>query len=366
MPISKGKNGKYYIKVWNNKILYTPAKMGMTPTSWLTKKEAKKAEVELRRLIENQHSSTTATILDLLTLCNRYLKDQKGKCVGHDTFPKKVRFSKEIIKQWGATTAVNDIKVFMIQEYLNERAKKFSANSFNTYRKEGVAMFNWAIRQQLLPQNTVNVFAMVDKLAHSTGGPKPAPLEDVKKVLAVTNQSQSDLIMSYCHSGARKNELLEMTWDDVDMEKKTYKLKTLKTGNKLLKTTLHSMSSELYAIFQRRHENRHPKVDYVFWHRYWSHSRKDYVEDRYMSLNKFTKRLCEKAGVPLFTLHQLRHLAASILKDQGASISEMQLFLRHDEQKTTELYAGHLDNSTAEQSKCLGDFWREQLGNDGV
>jgi len=124
------------------------------------------------------------------------------------------------------------------------------------------------------------------------------------------------------------------------------------------------MSDELYAIFQRRYDNRHPKVDYVFWHRYWSHSRQDYVEDRYMSLNKFTKRLCEKAEVPLFTLHQLRHLAASILKDQGASLSEMQLFLRHDEQKTTELYAGHLDNSTAEQSKCLGDFWREQLSGE--
>ncbi len=84
-----------------------------------------------------------------------------------------------------------------------------------------------------------------------------------------------------------------------------------------------------------------------------------------MSLNKFTKRLCDKAGVPLFTLHQLRHLAASILKEKGASLGEMQLFLRHDEQKTTEIYAGHLDNSTAEQSRCLGNFWREQL-SDGV
>jgi len=65
-------------------------------------------------------------------------------------------------------------------------------------------------------------------------------------------------------------------------------------------------------------------------------------------------------------LHQLRHLAASILKEQGASIAEMQLFLRHDEQKTTELYAGHLDNSTEAQSKCLGDFWLEQLSGEGV
>jgi len=227
-------------------------------------------------------------------------------------------------------------------------------------------MWNWAIKMQLLPPNTVNVFAVIDKLAHSTGGPKPASLNDVMKVLFVANQIQKDLIMTYCLSGARKNEILEMVWADVDMVKRTYKLKTLKTGNKLPKITLHSMSDELFDIFQRRYNNRHADVDYVFWHRYWSHSRQDYVEDRFMSLNKFTKRLCEKAAVPLFTLHQLRHLAASILKKQGASLAEMQLFLRHDEQKTTELYAGHLDNSTTKQSECLGEFWREQLSGDVV
>lgn len=172
--------------------------------------------------------------------------------------------------------------------------------------------------------------------------------------------------MAYVLTGARKNELLTLTWNDIDLDVRTYKLTTMKTGNKIPKVTLHSMSDELFEIFQRRHDQRHPTVNYVFWHRYYSHSRKEYVEDRYMSLNKFTARLCQKAGVDHFSLHQLRHLAASILKQQGASLAEMQLFLRHDEQKTTELYAGHLDNSTEAQSKCLGDFWREQLNGNGV
>jgi len=113
------------------------------------------------------------------------------------------------------------------------------------------------------------------------------------------------------------------------------------------------MSDELYEVFQRRRENRHPEVDYVFWHRFYSQEKKVYVEDRYMSLNKFTKRLCEKAKVSHFSLHQLSHLAATLLKDSGASLSQLQLFLRHDEQKTTEIYAGHLDNSTTEQSEFL-------------
>ncbi len=299
--------------------------------------------------------------MDLLSLCTHYLKDQEGKCVGHDTFSKKKRFSREIIKEWGKYTPVMDITPFMVNNYLKKRAKKFSNNSFNSYRKEGVAMWNWAIKMQLLPPNTVNVFAVIDKLPHSTGGPKPARVEDVKKVLSVANQNQHDLIMAYLLTGARKNELLKLTWDDIDMKGRTYKLSTMKTGNKQPKVTLHSMADELFEIFERRYEQRHPTVEFVFWHRYYSHKRKEYVEDRYMSLNKFTARLCQKAGAEHFSLHQLRHLAASILKKQGASLAEMQLFLRHDEQKTTELYAGHLDNSTKAQSKWLGNFWREQL-----
>ncbi len=85
------------------------------------------------------------------------------------------------------------------------------------------------------------------------------------------------------------------------------------------------------------------------------------IEDRYKHLNKFTERLCIKADVPHFTLYQLRHLAATLLKESGASLSQMQLFLRHDEQKTTEIYAGHLDNSTTEQTEYLGAFWSAKL-----
>lgn len=359
MPISKGSNGKYYVKVWMDKVLYTPAKVGMSQTSWDTKAEAKEAETDLRRLIKAQ-SLTTPTTLDLLTLCNRYLKDQQAKCIGHDTVAKKIRFCKEIIKRWG-NIPVTDLKVFMVQEYLNERAKHFTANSFNTYRKEGVAMFNWAIEQQLLPVGAVNVFAKVKKRPHSTGGPKPAPIDDVLKVLSIASQDQKDLIMAYLLTGARKSEILTMTWDDIDLQAKTYKLHTRKTGNQLIKTSLHSMPEQLYEIIIRKLENRNPRVRYVFWHRFYSHKRKEYVEDRYMSLNKFTKRLCDKAEVPLFTLHQFRHLAATILKASGMPMSQLQLFLRHDHQSTTELYAGHLENSTAKQSEYLGNFWDEKL-----
>ncbi len=152
-----------------------------------------------------------------------------------------------------------------------------------------------------------------------------------------------------------------MQWDDIDFEEKTYKLHTNKSGGKGVKTTLHTISDELLEILLRRLHQKHPTLNYVFWHTYYSQKEKLTVDDRYKSLNKFTMRLCKKAGVPLFTLHQLRHLAASILKKEGATIAELQRFLRHDEQRTTEIYAGHLDNGTKAQNELLGRLWSEQL-----
>ena len=99
----------------------------------------------------------------------------------------------------------------------------------------------------------------------------------------------------------------------------------------------------------------------MFWHRFYSHKRKEYVEDRYMSLNKFTMRLCKKAEVQLFGLHQLRHLAATLLAHGNMSTMQAKQFLRHDHITTTELYMGTLDNSTAEQSNYLDKFWSEKL-----
>ncbi len=74
--------------------------------------------------------------------------------------------------------------------------------------------------------------------------------------------------------------------------------------------------------------------------------------------------MCKAAKVKKFTLQQLRHLAVIILKVEGhMSIAQLQKFLRYDNQKTTEIYAGFLDAGTQEQGDFLGDFWSKKLAD---
>jgi truncated hemoglobin YjbI len=43
------------------------------------------------------------------------------------------------------------------------------------------------------------------------------------------------------------------------------------------------------------------------------------------------------------------------------SLAKLQRFLRHDHQKTTEIYAGHIETGTKKQTDFLADFWTGKL-----
>lgn len=368
MPIYKVINW-WYAKMKKDGITWTPTKVGMEQTRWKTKKEARLGESELRQRVERL--GATQTSLDWLTLCNLYLKDAKTNCMGHDTLGRKLRFCRETLKRWG-NIPCEEIAVHMAQSYLLERAEPFSNNSFNIYKQEGQRLFNWGIKQELLPKDTRNPFAEIDKKRHDKGKPRPAAIEHVIKAYLVAPPEKKDLLLVYLVTGARKSEILQWEWTDIDFDKRIYALHTRKSGTGEVKTTHHEMPDFLYAILQRRFNKRHPILPYVFWHKFWDRKKKAWREDRYQSLNKFTHRLCKKAGVPPFHLHQLRHLATSILKELGdMGLAKLQRFLRHDKQKTTEIYAGHLDTSTKEQTDFLANYWSNVLekideGSNGV
>ena len=49
------------------------------------------------------------------------------------------------------------------------------------------------------------------------------------------------------------------------------------------------------------------------------------------------------------------------LEEADMSLTELQRFLRHHHQKTTEIYTGHMETGTKKQTVFLADFWTEKL-----
>lgn len=57
------------------------------------------------------------------------------------------------------------------------------------------------------------------------------------------------------------------------------------------------------------------------------------------SVTNLVARACERAGVPRFGPHGIRHAAACGLLAAGASMEEIGQLLRHAQQRTTAIYA---------------------------
>ena len=63
-----------------------------------------------------------------------------------------------------------------------------------------------------------------------------------------------------------------------------------------------------------------------------------YIGQPYKTAAHVMKRLCAKAKVKPFGFHAIRHLAATILAQEGKSLFAIQHALRHEKQTTTDRY----------------------------
>lgn len=155
------------------------------------------------------------------------------------------------------------------------------------------------------------------------------------------------------YTGLRKGELLALTWEDIDYDKKLLNVNKSRTGSRknvtMQITTPKTKSSnrkipindfvigELKAEKQRQEDyakllgNGYDKshdfiVRTVFG--------KPYVN--LSAINRVVNRLTENAGLPHCMIHGFRHSVASILDDNGVPIQDISVLLGHESVNTTE------------------------------
>lgn len=131
--------------------------------------------------------------------------------------------------------------------------------------------------------------------------------------------------------GCRKRELLDATWDQFDLPRKTWRIPMTKSGK-----ARHVPLSEA-AIEVLQQVPRFEGVPYVVPN---LDTMLPFVDIFYAWNNA---RIA--AGLPHIRLHDLRHSAASNLANSGHSLYVIAKVLGHSQTRTTERYA-HLSNQT--------------------
>lgn len=125
-------------------------------------------------------------------------------------------------------------------------------------------------------------------------------------------------------TGARRSELINLKWGDVDLKKKTALLRTSKNGNPRTLTFTDSVRDELMSfravdgyIFTSPKQKSYPLKHFDF---YW-------------------RKALKTAAINNFRFHDLRHTCASVLSMNGASVLEVADVLGHKSLTMTQRYA---------------------------
>ena len=167
--------------------------------------------------------------------------------------------------------------------------------------------------------------------------------EQMASLMAAVRESDSGMlqhiVLFLLYKGARKREVLDATWADVDWERKSWRIPKTKSGKirhiplsagaLQLLSTLQDMTQQLGGMnsvakgqLATRHIFANPQTGVPFRSFYysWDSARK-------------------RAGLPDLRVHDLRHSFASFLVNAGRSLYEVQELLGHADIRTTSRYA---------------------------
>lgn len=132
-------------------------------------------------------------------------------------------------------------------------------------------------------------------------------------------------------TGARRREVLDAKWSDMDLDSRTWRIEFNKTG----KTRYVPLSNGVLSLFEKI--PKQPGQDYLFLN--------PQTGKPFVSVFHGWDAARRKAGVPDLRIHDLRHSFASMLVNAGRSLYEVQRLLGHHQVTTTQRYA-HLSHDS--------------------
>jgi integrase len=304
-------------------------------SNWFpSKKEAQRAEAKRKEEIKNpkpEVETPTQTDMGFFDLLNRRLDHVKAyNSIDH--YRNYRYMAKRWVKRWG-TLSVSQISREMVENLIRERRKvsPYTANQELRYLK---AAFNFGIKKGLTvtnPAQGVDFFPVDKKIKYVP------PSEDIDKVISIADPEARDYLMTIRETMGRVSEINRLTWDDVDLSRKTVVLYTRKKRGGHLTPRTVPMTERLFQILSRRYANRDQDKPWVYWHKYWSKNGNNQVGP-YKDRKKIMRSLCEGAGVKYFRYHALRHSGASIMDLKNVPIGVIQRILGHENRETTEIY----------------------------
>lgn len=145
------------------------------------------------------------------------------------------------------------------------------------------------------------------------------------------------MLLFLLSTGARRNEAMTATWENIDVEHRTWRIPATNSKSKKVRSVPLN-DSALRVLSELATDKRSP---YVFTN--------PRTKTRYNNINTTWDQMRKNAGLPELRIHDLRHQYASQLVNSGRSLYEVQQILGHSDPTVTQRYA-HLSTTALQEA----------------
>jgi integrase len=215
----------------------------------------------------------------------------------------------------------------------NRYGREIGTNTANKYATALSHLFSTAMNEwEWVEQNPLQ---KVKKLPIPRGRVRFLSDEERKALLDAckvsTNPQLYLIVVLALSTGARKNEILSLKWDDIDFTRQAIVLHETKNGERRVLP----LQGHAHELLKAHAKVRNLHCDYVF-----PSAKKCQPVD----IRTAWENALETAEIDDFRFHDLRHSAASYLAMNGASLAEIAEVLGHKTLQMVKRYA-HLSEA---------------------
>ncbi len=217
-----------------------------------------------------------------------------------------------------------------MEAYKAHRQKEGAkASTINRELNTVKAMLNKAVAWGYLAKSPAQT---VKKLKEHKRQVRYLAPEEIKLLLAEANPRLKAIIATMLLTGLRRDELIHLTWDDLNFDKKLLSVQAKGGWHPKDYEVRHiPLNERLLQLLDKLKRNKNGDV-FVF-----ATGEGGALNGNILSRD--FRKLCRQCGVKGASIHTLRHTFASYLAMKGVDLYTVQKLLGHSSIKTTEIYA---------------------------
>jgi len=316
---------------------------------WITLTES---SILHERYMFTEESKEPEKVIRILfsDICEKYLKNLPKS--------KHSEIKSSQVKLWSDMLGhlhLNEITTEIVSNIRDKIAtqRNMSNATIVRYLSSLSCVFTFAIEElELIDESPVK---KVNKPREPKGVVRFLSSEELRLILKASIESKNPylntIVTIAVQTGMRKSEILNLTWEDIDLERSRIIVRHSKNGTRR-SVYLSNESRVLLESIKRKHIKFAVKTNLIF-----PSTRKQWSKEirKPTSIDTSWKKALKTSGVKDFRFHDLRHTCASYLAMNGASLKDISEILGHKSITMTDRYVHLCESHTKEVLRKMNE-----------